>query len=227
MIRMKLKILKFLKISALIFVYVLLLINAFYFKDSPASVISAFFGITYTIFAGFGRPVCYLFGVTGSSFYGYLSFHNSLWGNLILYIGYYIPMQILGFFRWKKHLKSNKNEIIKTELNTEERIKLTLVTLLFTIAAFIILFYTQDKNPLIDAVTAVFSILGMYLTVKRCIEQWIVWMVVNGFSALMWLDIALKGEKVFSTVVMWSVYFVLAIYFYIRWRKEIDGYCAK
>ena len=227
MIRMKLKILKFLKISALIFVYVLLLINAFYFKDSPASVISAFFGITYTILAGFGRPVCYLFGVTGSSFYGYLSFHNSLWGNLILYVGYYIPMQILGFFRWKKHLKSNKNEIIKTELNTEERIKLTLVTLLFTIAAFIILFYTQDKNPLIDAVTAVFSILGMYLTVKRCIEQWIVWMVVNGFSALMWLDIALKGEKVFSTVVMWSVYFVLAIYFYIKWRKEIDGYCAK
>ena len=136
-------------------------------------------------------------------------------------------MQILGFFRWQKHLKSNKNEIIKTELNTEERIKLTLVTLLFTIAAFIILFYTQDKNPLIDAITAVFSILGMYLTVKRCIEQWIVWMVVNGFSALMWLDIALKGEKVFSTVVMWSVYFVLAIYFYIKWRKEIDGYCAK
>ncbi len=227
MIRMKLIFLKFLKITAVIFVYILLLINAFYFKDNPASVISALFGITYTILAGIGKPVCYIFGVTGSSFYGYLAFHNSLWGNLLLYIGYYIPMQVLGFFRWRKHLKTNKNEIIKTELSRHEQIKLTLITLIFTILGFILLSITKGKNPLFDAITAVFSILGMYLTVKRCIEQWIVWMVVNGLCALMWLDIALQGKKVYSTVLMWSVYFVLAVYFYIRWRKEIDGYCSK
>ena len=61
----------------------------------------------------------------------------------------------------------------------------------------------------------------MYLTVKRCIEQWIVWIIINGLSFIMWLDIALKGEKVYSTVFMWGVYFILAIYFYIVWKKEV------
>ena len=48
-------------------------------------------------------------------------------------------------------------------------------------------------------------------------------MIVNGLSAIMWIKIALAGEKVYSTVIMWSVYFLLAIYFYITWRKEIKN----
>ncbi|MBP3491478.1 nicotinamide riboside transporter PnuC, partial [bacterium] len=84
-------------------IYLILIVCAVIFKDSPAAVISAVFGITYTFLAGKGNPVCYLFGVTGSGFYSYLAFHNALWGNLVLYLGYYVPMQILGFFRWKKH----------------------------------------------------------------------------------------------------------------------------
>ena len=76
-------------------IYLILLLNVFVFKDSPIAFISAFFGITYTILAGKGTPICYIFGVMGSSFYGYLAFHNALWGNLLLYMGYYVPMQIL------------------------------------------------------------------------------------------------------------------------------------
>lgn len=61
----------------------------------------------------------------------------------------------------------------------------------------------------------------MYLTVRRAIEQWQVWMVVNGLSAIMWAIIAFSGEKVYSTVIMWTVYFILAIYFYFEWKKKL------
>ena len=79
----------------------------------------------------------------------------------------------------------------------------------------------KDKSPFIDGITTVLSLTGMYLTVRRAIEQWIFWMVVNGLSAIMWINIALSGEKVYSTVIMWCVYFVLAIYFYINWKKDL------
>ncbi len=203
--------------------YIAILVNVIILKDSIPAAISAFFGITYTLLAGKGIPACYLFGITGSGFYGYLAFCNALWGNLILYIGYYAPMQILGFFRWNKHLKKNKNEIIKTKLNVKEGITLALIVILACIISVIALYSTGDKNPVIDGITTVLSVAGMLLTVKRCIEQWIVWMIVNGLSAYMWLDIALKGEKVYSTVLMWSIYFFLAIWFYISWKREISG----
>ena len=51
-----------------IFIYLILLLNVFVFKDSSIAFVSAFFGITYTILAGKGTPVCYIFGVMGSSF---------------------------------------------------------------------------------------------------------------------------------------------------------------
>ena len=211
------------EIIGLFVIYAFLFSSAFVLKDSPAALVSAFFGITYTFLAGKGSPICYLFGVTGSGFYSWLAFHNALWGNLALYAGYYIPMQIIGFFKWNSHLKEGKNEIVKISLKKKERIVLSALTLVVTAAAIVLLTFLNDKNPVIDGITAVFSITGMYLTVRRAIEQWVVWMVVNGLSAIMWAAIALNGEKVYSTVIMWSVYFVLAIYFYISWKREIKN----
>lgn len=211
------------EIIASICIYLTLFINILFFKDSPIAFISAFFGITYTILAGKGTPICYIFGVMGSSFYGYLAFHNALWGNLILYMGYYVPMQVLGYFRWQKHLKSEAYEIIKTSLSKKEFVNLILISLLASLIMTYILFILNDKSPIIDSITTVFSIAGMYLTVKRAIEQWWFWIIVNGLSVIMWIRIALSGEKVYSTVIMWSVYLLLAIYFYFTWRKEIKN----
>ena len=212
---------KYCEIFGLSAIYLLLLINYFVFNDSLVAVLSAFFGITYTALAGKGNPICYLFGVSGSGLYGALSFSNALWGNLLLYLGYYIPMQVLGFFKWNKNLKDGKNEIIKTKLTQTEAYKIFTVTVILTVVAITILIYMHDKNPIIDGITTVFSLTGMYLTVKRCIEQWLVWILVNGLSVIMWTDIAISGEKVYSTVVMWTAYFILAIYFYFGWKKEV------
>ena len=204
-----------------ILIYVFLFSLAFVMHDSKIALVSAFCGITYTILAGKGNPVCYPIGATGSAFYAYLSFLSQLWGNLLLYICYYIPMQIIGFFQWNKNLKTDKYEIIKIKLSSKERIFLFLITTIISVFVIIILAQFGDKNPVVDGITTVFSILGMYLTVKRVIEQWAVWIIVNGLSFIMWLDIALKGERVYSTVFMWGVYFVLAVYFCVTWRKEI------
>ena len=220
MLKVKFPITNKIEVIGFLFVYVVLFANAYVMKDSWVALVSAFCGITYTIFAGKGIPICYPIGATGSAFYSYLSFGSHLWGNLVLYACYYIPMQIFGFFQWNKNLKEDKYEINKTKLSAKMRVAYFGITSIISVAAIALLYYLGDKSPVIDGITTVFSVLGMYLTVKRCIEQWIVWMLVNGLSFLMWLNIALNGEKVYSTVLMWAVYFVLSIYFYARWKKE-------
>ena len=214
------------EVIGFIIVYVVLFANAIIVKDSYVALISAFCGITYTILAGKGIPACYLIGVTGSAFYSYLSFHNALWGNLILYAGYYVPMQILGFFQWNKHLKEDAPVIKKTYLSIKERIKLCAIGAVLSVVTILVLIHLGDKSPYIDGITTVFSIIGMYLTVKRLLEQWVVWIVVNGLSLIMWLQIALNGEKVYSTVIMWAVYLILAIYFYLSWKKEVSTHSS-
>lgn len=213
---------KKIEIIGLFTVLTLILINAIIVKDNPIAVISAFCGILYTIIAGKGKISCYFFGLSGSWCYVWLSFLNSLWGNMLLYLCYYIPMQILGIFKWKKHLKKDTKEIVKTRLSNKNRITLLFIGVLGSIITSIILHYFHDKTPIADGITTFLSVLGMYLTVRRAIEQWVVWMIVNGISALMWINLVLHGTKTYSTVIMWVVYFVLAIYFYFEWKKVLN-----
>ncbi len=209
------------EVIALCIVFLIVGINAFVLHDSKAAIVSAVCGILYTTLAGKGKISCYFFGLLGTSFYSYLSFKNALWGNLLLYVCYYFPMQVTGIFKWKKHLKSDTKEIVKTKLSFKELIVLSLGAIAACVAVIFILWYFKDKSPIFDGITTVFSVIGMYLTVKRCIEQWIAWIIVNGLSSLMWLELVLKGAKAYSTLLMWIVYFILGIYFLIIWKNEM------
>ena len=130
-------------------------------------------------------------------------------------------MQILGFWRWSKHINSSTNEIVKIELPTKERHTLTLLAGILTVVTVIILKNLNDSNPIIDGITTILSVAGMYLTVRRAIEQWVAWIIVNFLSALMWINIILQGEKAYATVIMWITYFILAVHFYFQWKKEV------
>ena len=78
---------------------------SFLINDSKIALVSAICGILYTIFAGKGKISCYAFGLCGTLCYSYLSFVNNLFGNLALYMLYYLTIQIVLIFRLKQHLK--------------------------------------------------------------------------------------------------------------------------
>lgn len=136
---------------------------------------------------------------------------------------YYFPMQILGIFKWKKHLKRDTQEIVKTKLKPDERIIYTILAILFSIILSFVLKKTGDATPFIDAVTTVFSVLGLILTVKRCIEQWYVWFVVNVLSVFMWIEAYMNGSNCFATILMWATYVVLSVYFLFTWKKDLQS----
>lgn len=224
MVNIKLPHSKYIGFAAYFLTILFIVLHAIIRGDYIVAVLSAICGITYTVFAGYGTPVCYIFGLLGSGFYIFLSFQNALWGNLLLYLLYYIPMQTVGFFKWNKNLKDGKKEIVKISIDKSEFKIIAGITILLCFTAILILYYLNDTHPVLDGITTMVSVAGMYLTVKRAIEQWLAWMIVNSLSFVMWLQVAMSGERVFSTVIMWGVYLFLAFYFYFEWRKEINSY---
>lgn len=208
------------EVVMLSFVFLIIIVNALIVKDNIIAVVSAFCGILYSTIAGKGKVSCYFFGLTGTGCYSWLSFVNGLWGNLLLYMCYYLPMQIIGIFSWSKNL-NKKREIKKRCLTIRERIIYFSLAFVFCCLAVFVLKLMNGSSPFCDGVTTVLSIFGMYFTVKRCIEQWHIWMIVNGLSSIMWLNLVINGSKTYSTFIMWVVYFVLSVYFYFEWKKEL------
>ncbi len=212
-------------IEKLFFAVVIFLVCmiSIYLNDSKIALVSALAGISYTILAGKGKISCYFIGMIGTFCYCYLSFKNGFYGNLALYALYYFPMEIIGIWRWAKHLKKDKQEIIKKKLNTKKRFCFYLSACFASILAYFFLKYIGAKTPLFDAVSVVFSIFGQILTVKRCYEQWHFWFVVNFCSLIMWIIAYLNGSNCFATILMWLVYLILTFYFIKQWKKELNN----
>ncbi|MBP3821152.1 nicotinamide mononucleotide transporter [bacterium] len=201
---------------------ILLIISiSVYMKDRPTALIHAICGVCATILAGKGKISCYFFGMIANICYAYISFKNAFWGNLILNMLYYFPMQFVGIAKWKNHLKKDTQEIYKTSLSAKERLFYLLIAILFSIFGYIILKQLNDLNPSIDSITTVLSIIAFLLTVKRCIEQWYIWTIVNALSVIMWIIAYLNGSQCFATILMWGTYFALGLYFLKNWDKEI------
>lgn len=200
---------------------ILIILISIIINDSKISLVSAICGICYTILAGKGKISCYVFGLAGTVCYSIIAYNNSMFGNLALYLCYYFPMQIVGIFKWKKHLKSDTLEIHKTFLSNKDRIIYFTLSLFLTGICYFLLIKYHDSYPLLDSITTVLSVFGLILTVKRCIEQWYIWFIVNGLSLIMWIYAYLNGSNCFATVLMWTTYLILSVYFLTEWKKDI------
>jgi nicotinamide mononucleotide transporter len=63
----------------------------------------------------------------------------------------------------------------------------------------------------------------MVLTVKRCMEQWVLWTLVNLASIYMWYRVYLTGEGSAAVLMMWILSLINGLLFFYLWQEEIKS----
>ena len=76
--------------------------------------------------------------------------------------------------------------------------------------------------PFVDSMSTVLSVVAQILCLKRFAEQWILWIVIDGVSVIMWAYDYFNGGESIATFLMWAVYLVNAIIMYVKWRREVE-----
>ena len=90
------------------------------------------------------------------------------------------------------------------------------------IAAYaVVLYHLGARQPVIDSCTTILSVTAMLLTLKRCIEQWLLWTAVNLLSVVMWFRVYLNGGESIATLLWWAIMLVSGIIFFCQWKKQI------
>ena len=187
--------------------------------DNFVSILYAILGLFYIILLGRGKFQAFIFGVLTSLLYSFLSFKNSLWGSFALNFFYYVPIETMSLFKWYKNTNPKTKSVNKLKLKKSEFILYVFIAVIISLILSYILYIKHDKLPLIDSVITVFSILGAYLTLKRVIEQWIIWTIVNFLTVVMWFIVG-NFSSIF-VIVIWFIYLISGIVFYFQWRREI------
>ena len=189
--------------------------------DSCFGTAAAATGVLYSLWAGKGKLSCYFFGIFNSFAYGLISYRATLYGEVILNWFWYFPMMFIGLLCWRRHLKKEQQEIIKRRLSLSGRLLTAGIAAAGTAITAAVLHKMGDQAPILDSFTTVLSIIAMVLTVKRCMEQWAIWTLVNLASIYMWYKIYLLGSGSVAVLMMWLLSLVNGIIFYILWHREV------
>lgn len=189
-------------------------------KDSLFGFTVFITGVLCVVLAAKGNLMSYVFGMYNTFGYAYLSYINGLFGEVMLNLLFFVPMNVIGFYMWK----NNRQEDGKLTMRQMEIRGLLFVGAVCVIGCLLLgfglSFIPGQNSPYIDATTTVLSIVATFLMVRRFKEQWLVYIVLNLFTVLLWVIRMLEGSgEGLLMIVMWSAYLVNAVYGYYIWNK--------
>lgn len=191
-----------------------------YWQDNWISVTAALTGVWCVILTGKGKVSSFIFGIINVVFYAWIAFTVPYYGEVMLNMLYYLPMNFVGFYAWSKHINKDSGEVIKQRLPLKKGVVVYAVTAAAIAGYGFVLKWMGGSLPFIDSMSTVVSVVAQILSVKRLTEQWVLWIVVDIVTVFMWLVNFLNGGETVATLAMWSVYLVNAVIMFIKWNRE-------
>lgn len=191
-----------------------------YWKDTAVGIFAALTGIWCVILTGKGKLSSFWFGTINTILYAIVAWRARYWGEVMLNLIYYVPMNFVGMYMWSKNMNKETDEVKKKRLTLKGSIIAYLCVAVGTIAYGFVLKFMNGTLPFIDAMSTVFSIFAQILCVKRYMEQWVLWVVVDIVTVIMWAYVLIQGTGDFATLLMWTIYLINAIIMLVKWNKD-------
>ena len=186
------------------------------------------FGVTtaiiYLYFSINRKSWLWLLGIIASGTYTIVFFKHSLYADMILNL-YYVIISIYGWFKWtlnneSYHEETHQVNVVKIQ-RKEIKKMLFFWIIVFTVIFFPIKYLPELLNidsasyPFIDSILTATSFVATWMLTKRYIEQWYLWIFVNGAYSIIYLC---KGLH--FTIILNVIYTIMSIVGYIKWSNE-------
>lgn len=195
----------------------------FAWEDTTLGLISSMTGMLCVILIAKGKISNFFFGMVQTSTYAYISYSYGLYGEAMLNGLFYFPMQFIGLYMWRKNKTLQK---FKDEDIVIKRLSIKgwgVVGISVVIGAFIymeLLFYLNAQQVRIDSFAVVMSVAAQILMTLRFAEQWILWVLVNMLSIVLWIvTLSQSGGNDYTMLVMWTAFLMNSIYGWYNWEK--------
>lgn len=76
--------------------------------------------------------------------------------------------------------------------------------------------YTDNPSPYVDSSLLVWSLVAQWMTARKWIENWILWVIINTISIPLYVT---RGLTI--TAVLYAGLWLLAIVGYVQWRRTL------
>lgn len=180
-------------------------------------VVGAVIGLAYLFFEYRASIWTWVFGVLMPIVYVYLFFRNGLYANMSINI-YYIVASVYGFVMWRRASGQQSDETIIESCPRRYWLAILLVLALLTAALYFVLSLLHESQyPLLDALSTALSIVMMYMLSRRWYQQWLLCIATEPIMIALGVMTGM-----YATAVMYSVYMVVAVMGYFKWRRKYN-----
>ena len=185
-------------------------------------------GVLCVVLVAKGSIWNYAFGLVNVSLYAWISYKAALYGDAGLNALYYLPMQFVGWWQWRKRGAAVSEtgsdgktvQVRARRFDWGQRILLAIGCSAAVVACGCLLKYLGDPQPFKDSATTVLSIVAQALMALAFMEQWVLWIITNVISVIMWAVCVSRGESHAGVmVIMWSFYLLNSINGLRVWLK--------
>jgi nicotinamide mononucleotide transporter len=176
--------------------------------------IAAISGILCVVLCAKGKKSQYIWGLLNIIGYVIIAWINKYYGEVMLNALYYLPSQFIGYYIWNKHMNKENDKVEGNKLNLKKSILLVTVCIVGILLYKELLDLLGGNGTLLDSASTTISIFANLLMMLRYREQWLLWIIIDAITVVMWLI-----AKDFIMVTMWSVYLINAFYGYYNWTK--------
>lgn len=166
-----------------------------------------------------GKVAGLYFAIINSAMYAYNCLSIPLYGEIMYNVIYSIPVSISAIILWKKHT-SGEGEVKFRTMTRKFLVNTVIITILAIFVYSEILKWMGGNFAFMDSLTTVVSVIASMLYLLRYSEQWLMWVIVNALSIVMWIMVFMSGDKsAFLVIIMKAVNLCNSSYGYYNWRR--------
>jgi len=193
-----------------------------------AGSVAAISGVLCVVLVAKGSIWNYAFGIVNVSLYAWISYKAALYGDAGLNAFYYVPMQFIGWWQWRKRgaavseseADGNGVQVKARRFSWMQRAVLAAGCATAVVAVGFILKHLGDPQPFKDSTTTVLSVVAQALMALAFMEQWALWIITNIVSVVMWSICVARGEAHAGVmVIMWTFYLLNSINGFRVWLR--------
>ena len=188
-------------------------------------------GMLCVVLVAKGKISNFVFGIVNTATYAYISYGYGLYGESMLNALFYLPTQFIGLWMWQRHRSVNKvrDEDIEIKRLSVKGWAIVIASVVVGAYAYMHVLMALDAQQVrIDSVAVVMSVVAQILLTLRYAEQWVLWILVNLLSIVLWVvTLSQSGGSDYTMPVMWTAFLINSIYGWINWLKLQQGKAAQ
>lgn len=195
-------------------------------QSSALILVFSLLNIISLILAAKGKVLTYVFGFISAIMYAFISYKYNVFGQLILAVLFLAPVQIYGWYNWRKPKNNTEKQEIRVKNLSIVQFAYLIIAMSLVAAVYgyfvLHLYFGQDIGLFADSIAEVVTIVAFILTVLLYRELWILWLIVDVLTITIWLDGVIDNAitiAIIPVAITKIVALVNAIYGYIAWKK--------